>query len=169
MSDEGKALVRRMYEEVWNEGRLDVVDDICAPDYRGVGPYGDEHGPDAVKRGVAARRAAFPDIQVTIEDLLVDGDRVSARLTFEGTHQGSFQGHRGYGQASGVVGHLDIPRRRRQVRRALARLRLARTARAAAGRRRCSLSRSAGVRQEPLAYHKHPTRSSRARRSTSTT
>ena len=92
MSDEGKALVRRMYEEVWNEGRLDVVDDICAPDYRGVGPYGDEHGPDAVKRGVAARRAAFPDIQVTIEDLLVDGDRVAARLTFEGTHQGSFQG-----------------------------------------------------------------------------
>ncbi len=64
MSDEGKALVRRMYDEVWNEGRLDVVDDICASDYVGVGPYGDERGPDAVKRGVAARRAAFPDVRV---------------------------------------------------------------------------------------------------------
>ena len=92
MSDEVKALVRRMYEEVWNEGRLDVVGDICAPDYHGVGPYGDERGPDAVKRGVAARRAAFPDIRVTIEDMLAEGDKVAARLTFEGTHQGSFQG-----------------------------------------------------------------------------
>ena len=92
MSDEGKALVRRMYEEVWNEGRLDVVDAICASDYVGVGPYGDELGPEAVKRGVAARRSAFPDIRVTIEDMIAEGDRVAARLTFEGTHEGSYQG-----------------------------------------------------------------------------
>ena len=76
MSDEGKALVRRMYDEVWNEGHLEIVDDICASDYVGVGPYGDERGPDAVKRGVAARRSAFPDISVTIEDIAATGKRV---------------------------------------------------------------------------------------------
>ena len=41
-----------MYDEAWNEGKLDVVDEICAPDYVGVGPYGDEHGPESVKSGI---------------------------------------------------------------------------------------------------------------------
>ena len=45
MTEESTKLVRRMYDEAWNEGKLDVVDEICAPDYVGVGPYGDEHGP----------------------------------------------------------------------------------------------------------------------------
>ena len=92
MSNQGKALVRRMYEEVWNSGNLDVVEEICASDYRGIGPYGNEFGPEAVKRGVASRRAAFPDLHVTIEELLAEGDKVAARLTFAGTHAGPFQG-----------------------------------------------------------------------------
>ena len=45
MSNQGKELVRRLYEEVWNSGNLDVVDEICASDYRGIGPYGNELGP----------------------------------------------------------------------------------------------------------------------------
>ncbi len=45
-----------------------------------------------MKRGVASRRAAFPDIHVTIEDILAEGDKVAARLAFVGTHQGPFQG-----------------------------------------------------------------------------
>ena len=48
MIEESTKLVRRMYDEAWNEGKLDVVDEICAPDYVGVGPYGDEHGPESV-------------------------------------------------------------------------------------------------------------------------
>ena len=92
MSNQGKELVRRMYEEVWNRGDLGVVDEICDSDYRGIGPYGNELGPEAVKRGVASRRAAFPDIHVSIEDMLVEGDKVAARLTFAGKHRGPFQG-----------------------------------------------------------------------------
>lgn len=38
MAGEHENLVRRMYEEAWNEGRLDVIDEVCAPDYVGVGP-----------------------------------------------------------------------------------------------------------------------------------
>ena len=92
MNEDMKDLVRRMYEEAWNENRLEVIDEICAPDYVGIGPYGNEHGPEAVKRGVAKRRAAFPDIHVTIEDMVAEGDKVVARLTFRGTHKGEFQG-----------------------------------------------------------------------------
>ena len=92
MIEESKNLVRRMYEEVWNEGRLEVIDEICAPGYVGVGPYGDEPGPEAVKRGVTSRRTAFPDIHVTIEDMVAEADKVVARLTFRGTHRGEFQG-----------------------------------------------------------------------------
>ena len=48
MATDSKNLVRRMYEEAWNQGKLDVIDELCAPEYVGVGPYGDERGPEAV-------------------------------------------------------------------------------------------------------------------------
>ncbi len=92
MIEVGEKLVRRMYEEAWNQGELEVIDELCALDYIGVGPYGGEHGPDAVKRGIANRRSAFPDIHVTIEDIISAEDKVVARLTFRGTHRGEFQG-----------------------------------------------------------------------------
>ena len=92
MSEENINLVKRMYEEAWNQGKLEVIDEICAPDYIGVGPYGNEHGSESVKRGIANRRAAFPDIHVTIDDTIAVGDKVVARLTFRGTHKGEFQG-----------------------------------------------------------------------------
>ena len=92
MVEESVNLLRRMYEEGWNQGKLEIIDEICAPDYLGMGPYGDERGPESVKRGVANRRSAFPDIHVTIEDVFAAGDKVVARLTFRGTHKGEFQG-----------------------------------------------------------------------------
>ena len=92
MVEESVNLVRRMYEEAWNQGKMEVIDEICAPDYLGMGPYGDERGPESVKRGVANRRSAFPDVHVTIEDVFAAGDKVVARLSFRGTHKGEFQG-----------------------------------------------------------------------------
>ncbi len=90
MTADSKSLVRRMYEEAWNQGRLEVIDEICAPDYVGIGPYGNEVGPEAVKRGVTNRRVGFPDIHVTIDDLIAEGDKVVAGFTFRGTHTVEF-------------------------------------------------------------------------------
>jgi predicted ester cyclase len=109
MTSDGKTLVRRMYEEAWNQGRLEVIDEICPPDYVGIGPYGNEVGPEAVKRGVNARRTGFPDIHVTIDDLLAEGDKVVAHLTFRGTHEGESRAFnppakRSRGQGSGYIG-----------------------------------------------------------------
>ena len=80
-------LVRRWYEEVWNQGRLDVCDEIFAPTYRHPGqPL---PGPVGPKRLVEAQRRAFPDIHFTIEDMIAEGSRVATRLTFRGTHLGT--------------------------------------------------------------------------------
>lgn len=81
-----KALALRWYEEVWNQGRLEVADEIFAADY--VHPGQDVPGPAGVKAHVARYRRAFPDIHFTVEDLVAEEDRVVARLTFHGTHLG---------------------------------------------------------------------------------
>jgi steroid delta-isomerase-like uncharacterized protein len=85
-----KALARRWYEEIWNQGRLEVADEIFAAAY--VHPGQPVPGPAGVKAHVERYRRAFPDIHFTIEDLLAEGDRVVARLTFRGTHLGPLDG-----------------------------------------------------------------------------
>ena len=127
MAGEHENLVRRMYEETWNEGRLDVIDEICATDYVGVGPYGNELGPESVKRGVTSRRDAFPGIHVTIEDVITEGDKVVGSPDVPGHAQGRVSGHSTHEQRGRVDRYLDISGCRREVHRALAKLRYARS------------------------------------------
>ena len=94
MSEANITLVRRAFEEVANKGDLAVVDEIIAPDFvrhdLGGGP--DLVGPEGVRRLITAQRAAFPDLQLAIEHMIVQGDMAVARYTARGTHQGVFQG-----------------------------------------------------------------------------
>jgi predicted ester cyclase len=82
VSEENKALVRRQEEELFGGGKLDVADEIYAPDYVGHDPSNPEEvrGLQAAKRAAAEYRQAFPDLQVSVEDLIAEGDRVAARL-----------------------------------------------------------------------------------------
>ena len=92
MSDLENNLLYRWFEEVWNQGRLEVVDELAAPDMITHGIV------DAAGNTVAGReafkefwrqfRTTFPDVQITVEDGLVDGDRVMVRCTVRATHQG---------------------------------------------------------------------------------
>ena len=77
--------VRRIYDDALNTGKLEVLAQIVTDDY--VGPDG-SRGAGAFTERLAKLRAAFPDIHYTIDDLLVDGDRVAVRWTWEGTHLG---------------------------------------------------------------------------------
>lgn len=88
-TESGKAIARRFIAEVWNGGHLDAADELIHPAYvvPGVG-----RGPKAVKRNVAAFRAAFPDLDWTVEDMIAEDDRVAARLMLRGTHLGDFHG-----------------------------------------------------------------------------
>jgi steroid delta-isomerase-like uncharacterized protein len=86
---DGEQLVRRFYDELWNDWRLDVADEILAEDIDFRGSLGSvEHGREAFKRYVERVRAAFPDWHNQVDELFAAGDRVVARLTWSGTHRG---------------------------------------------------------------------------------
>ena len=92
-AEDNKALVRRYLEEVWHKGNIGAVDAFLAPNYRRyLSPTAAPLTPDGQRERVAGFRAAFPDIQLTIEDMFAEGDRVAFRSTMRGTHQGVFQG-----------------------------------------------------------------------------
>jgi steroid delta-isomerase-like uncharacterized protein len=94
VSEENKALVRRQEEELFSGGNLDMADEIYAPDYVGHDPSNPEdvRGLQAAKQAASDYRQAFPDLRVTVEDLIAEGDRVAARLRFRGTHLGEMDG-----------------------------------------------------------------------------
>lgn len=89
---QNKALYRRLIEEGMNRGELAAVDELMAPDLveHEALPPGIPQTRDGVKQLFALLRSAFPDLHVTIEDLIADGDTVAARITFRGTHRGEF-------------------------------------------------------------------------------
>lgn len=89
MSEENRAAVGRLFQEVWNEGKLEAVDELLAADFVDYrAPEGLPPGPEGTKVFLGAYREAFPDMQTTIEDQIVEGDKVVTRYTVRGTHQG---------------------------------------------------------------------------------
>ena len=91
MSDENdktRAVLVRYYEEIWNQGRLEVCDELIALDYVNYSaPLPDlPEAPEGLKQTVAAVRHAFPDVHNTIED------KAALRVTMRGTHRGEFLG-----------------------------------------------------------------------------
>jgi predicted ester cyclase len=87
--EKNKETVRKLYEEIINTGKLELLDQIIAEDY--VGIYG-QKGPSAYAETIKALRQGFPDIQWTIEDLVAAEDRVAVRWTWRGTHKGQYRG-----------------------------------------------------------------------------
>jgi steroid delta-isomerase-like uncharacterized protein len=88
MSAENKALVERWFEEVWNNGRSEVIDEMFAPDGVAHGLGDDRRGPEGFKLFHASFRQAFPNVRVEVEDVIAEGDKVAYRLTATGTHSG---------------------------------------------------------------------------------
>ena len=85
---DGSTLARRYFEEVWNRGQVDVLDELLAPEYVNPTPsFGNPPpGPNGLKPIVLAMRRAFPDLHFTIEDVVVTPDAVAVRTTMTGTH-----------------------------------------------------------------------------------
>jgi steroid delta-isomerase-like uncharacterized protein len=103
--EENKATFRRYIEEVWNQRHLEVVDEIFDR-YISHQPDGSTHerGPEDVKRFVAEFRSAFPDLHLSIEEQIAEGDKVVIRATFRGTHQREFRGMAPTGKEIEVTG-----------------------------------------------------------------
>lgn len=88
-----KALVRRLYEEGFNAGDLDVVDALVAPDVVTHNPLvlDAPEGPESVRGGIEMLRKAFPDLHVEIVDLIAEGDRVASSIVMSGTNTGDYR------------------------------------------------------------------------------
>lgn len=93
LEEVNKSLVTRYIEEIWYRKRIDVLDDFLAPNYkRYLSPLTEPLSLGGQKQRLAGFLTAFPDVQLKVEDLVADGDRVAFRSTMQGTHQGVFQG-----------------------------------------------------------------------------
>jgi predicted ester cyclase len=94
MSSENIAVVRRIYDEVINQGKLEVADEVTAPDAAVHVPF--EHpgnGPAGLKKIASSLREGFPDIHIEVDDVFAAGDRVVARWhTTQQTHSGVYRG-----------------------------------------------------------------------------
>jgi steroid delta-isomerase-like uncharacterized protein len=92
MSEDAKALARRPWEEIVNQANLEAIDEIYPTDLVWHVPEGDIQGSEQVKQFVGMYLSAFPDINVTVEDVIVEGEKAVTRWTMRGTHQGELMG-----------------------------------------------------------------------------
>lgn len=87
------AIVRRVLDEAYGRGNLGVIDEAIASDYRASRAMNAGiPASEVLRQTIAGLRKAFPDLQVSIEDIAATGDRVIVRSTFRGTHKGEFRG-----------------------------------------------------------------------------
>ncbi len=93
-AEENKAIMRRYFEGAWEQGNLELLDELLAPDYVNHTPATPDlpTGPEGVKAVVSMFRSAMPDLRVLIEDMIAEGDKVATRYTLEGTHEGELFG-----------------------------------------------------------------------------
>jgi steroid delta-isomerase-like uncharacterized protein len=93
MSAENKAIYRRFVEEGFNQGNLDLFDELIAPDFvNHSAPPGVPPTREGWKQMAAMFRAAFPDMHLHIEDEIAEGDQITIRFTGHGTHRGELMG-----------------------------------------------------------------------------
>ena len=103
-AEENKAIVLRHWEEVVSKGNLDLIDEIFAPDFVAHEADQDIRGPEGVRQFIVMLRAAFPDLHVTVEDVLAEGDKVVQRWSGHGSHQGELMGLPPSGKRISVAG-----------------------------------------------------------------
>lgn len=94
MSVESISISRRLIEEVWNNRRLDVVNELIASTHINHDPNTPDlgSGPEGYKRLVTLYTTAFPDLRLTIEDTISEGDKLVISWSVSGTHKGDLRG-----------------------------------------------------------------------------
>lgn len=90
---ENKTIAERFNEDVWGRGDEAALEELLAPDFIDHGAYpGQPPGREGHKQILAAFRSAFPDLSVTTDDIIAEGDKVVSRWTARGTHRGELMG-----------------------------------------------------------------------------
>jgi steroid delta-isomerase-like uncharacterized protein len=92
MANQAAILGRRWFEEVWNERREEAIDELMAPDAVGHMEGGDVLGPQGFREARAVFLNALPDMHITVEDVLSEGDQAVVRWRVRATHTGELLG-----------------------------------------------------------------------------
>jgi steroid delta-isomerase-like uncharacterized protein len=92
MPKDNKAIVRRLYDEVWNKRRLEGVDALISPSHALNDPLASDSqvGPKLYKRRVVELTKSFPDLRFTIEDMIAENGKVVVSWIISGTHKSEF-------------------------------------------------------------------------------
>ena len=99
------AVLSRFVEEVINQGRLHVANEIVEEDFVELDPLpGQQQGREGLKDVIAMMRAAFPDIHWVVDETIAAGEKVVSRFTWTGTHRGTFLGIPATGKSLTVKG-----------------------------------------------------------------
>lgn len=98
------ATIRDFLDAAWNRGDTSIIDRTVAEHHVEHEPDGDEVGRGHLKETILAYRTAFPDLRMSFEDQIADGDRVVTRWIASGTHQGELNGIGATGRAAQVSG-----------------------------------------------------------------
>ena len=112
MSEENKEKMRRVLEEAFGQGKVEVIDEVLRSDFVCYDPNseaGEVRGADTIKGEIEYFRNAVPDLTYTVEDQVAEGDKVVSRYTVRGTHQGEFFGVPGSGKRIEMTG-INIDR-----------------------------------------------------------
>jgi steroid delta-isomerase-like uncharacterized protein len=107
MSEQNKALSRRAFEEIWNQGKLQVIDELVAPNcvlHDPMVPGGKASGTSGYKQFAETYRSAFPDLHFAINDQVAEGEKVATRYTATGTFKGELMGIAPNGKHATVSG-----------------------------------------------------------------
>ncbi len=91
-TEDNKTLVRRFYEDAFNQRNLALVDQLCSTNHVFHTPPTTLHGREEFKQLLSVYLTAFPDARFTVEDEIAEGEKVTSRYTFRGTHQGELMG-----------------------------------------------------------------------------
>jgi steroid delta-isomerase-like uncharacterized protein len=112
MHEQNKELARRSVEEIWNQGKLNTINELVAEGatfHDPNVPGGKFTGPQGFKQFVEIYRGAFPDVHFTINDQIAEGDKVATRWTATGTQKGALMGIAPTNKHSTVTG-TDLER-----------------------------------------------------------
>jgi steroid delta-isomerase-like uncharacterized protein len=110
--EENKQMVRSFFEEVWNKGNLDYLDEVYSPDFKlhalwqntSAGGAIEATGIEPAKAVIGGWLSGFPDLKVSVDDQVAEGDKVGSRHSSRGTHKNTFMGIPATGKAATVTG-----------------------------------------------------------------
>jgi steroid delta-isomerase-like uncharacterized protein len=111
MSEQNREIVARYSEEFWGGGNAELADELFATDFVDHSPAAPNlpPGPEGQRQVLHVFRSAFPDLRVTTEEIIVEGDKAALRWTARGTHQGELMGVPATGKEITLAG-IDVLR-----------------------------------------------------------